>query len=213
MNLKSTPVVKTIAAIVAMAGMLVAQTGTPIPLQVSPPTIANPLDTARRILELREIQEQTRQLQEQTRQIEEQRAASQRQQEAEKQRVPSAGGLNLTMKQLLGEDGFRLTGLYLLRSEQVSILDKWISLYSADLARRFSSPVREAVESEIKGFFNGWSGETIFELTNGQIWKQSAYDYQYESEFNPKVVIYPIGSTFKMRVDGVKGAIEVRQIK
>ena len=186
-------------------------------LTVTPQTqITNPLDTYRKVLELREQQERIRQAQEQTRQIEEQRAAAQRRQEAEKQRAVVAGGLNLTMKQLLGDDGFKLIGLYLLSSEQLTILDKWVSLYSADLAKRFSAPSvppLEAVESEINGEFRGWSGDTTFELSNGQVWKQSAYDYQYEYEYSPKVVIYPIGSIFKMRVDGVKGAVEVRRVK
>jgi hypothetical protein len=186
-------------------------------LTITPQTqIANPLDTYRKVLELREQQERVRQLQEQTRQIEEQRAATQRRQEAEKQRAAVVGGLNLTMKQLLGEDGFKLTGLYLLNSEQLTILDKWVSLYSADVAKRFSAPPvprSEAVESEINGEFHGWSGDTTFELANGQVWKQSAYDYEYEYDYRPKVVIYPIGSIFKMKVDGVKGAVEVQRVK
>lgn len=65
-------------AAVLFASALPAQTNTPIPLQVNPPNIANPLDTYRQILELREQQERIRQLQEQTQQVEEQRAAAQR---------------------------------------------------------------------------------------------------------------------------------------
>ncbi len=29
------------------------------------------------------------------------------------------------------------------------------------------------------GTFNGWDGETIFNLDNGQVWQQSQYDYMY----------------------------------
>ncbi|MDR0881742.1 MAG: hypothetical protein LBP55_04270, partial [Candidatus Adiutrix sp.] len=34
-----------------------------------------------------------------------------------------------------------------------------------------------AIESQIDGTFEGWSGETVFKLTNGQIWQQSSYAY------------------------------------
>ena len=33
------------------------------------------------------------------------------------------------------------------------------------------------IESQIDGEFEGWEGETVFVLTNGQIWQQSSYDY------------------------------------
>ena len=35
------------------------------------------------------------------------------------------------------------------------------------------------IESRIISEFNGWSGDSIFELQNGQIWKQDKYKYKY----------------------------------
>jgi len=32
-----------------------------------------------------------------------------------------------------------------------------------------------AIESRVDGEFEGWDGETIFPLTNGQIWQQVQY--------------------------------------
>ena len=40
-------------------------------------------------------------------------------------------------------------------------------------------PVTEYLESRINGDFEGWTGETIFELDNGQVWKQASYAYNY----------------------------------
>jgi hypothetical protein len=200
-----------LTAALLTSGALLAQA--PNPYQVPVPSVPNPLDTVLKIQQIREAQERARLLEEQTRQLNEQRANSQRQREAEKQRAAFAASPNLTMKELMGDDGFKLTGLDLLKPEQLVFLDSWVSLYSERLAKLFSSPPLEAIESEIKGDFHGWSGDTIFELENGQIWKQSSYDYEYEYDYNPKVVIYPIGSVFKMKVDGVKGAVEVRRIK
>jgi hypothetical protein len=69
------------------------------------------------------------------------------------------------------------------------------------------------VESRIDGEFNGWEGETIFKLQNGEIWQQSVYAYRYKYAYAPKVLIYKTGSTYKMKVDGVEGEITVRRLK
>lgn len=74
-------------------------------------------------------------------------------------------------------------------------------------------PSGGVVESTIDGDFEGWEGETIFKLMNGQIWQQSQYSYTYHYAFMPKVVIYPSNGRFKMKVDGVNSTIYVKQLK
>ena len=55
-----------------------------------------------------------------------------------------------------------------------------------------------AVESSIDGTFNGWTGDTIFKLRNGQIWKQSSYAYMYHYAYSPEVTIYQSNTVYKM---------------
>ncbi len=69
------------------------------------------------------------------------------------------------------------------------------------------------IESRIDGEFSGWNGETIFKLQNGQIWQQSSHAYKYVYKYSPEVVIYRSGSAYKMRVDGVEGEIQVKQLQ
>jgi hypothetical protein len=69
------------------------------------------------------------------------------------------------------------------------------------------------IESQIDGEFNGWEGETIFKLRNGQVWQQRSYSYHYKYAYAPKVLIYRSGAVYKMRVDGVDTEIAVRRIK
>jgi len=77
-----------------------------------------------------------------------------------------------------------------------------------------SPPAGESViETEISGEFEGWSGETIFKLSNGQIWQQAEYDYEYEYEYNPKVMIYRKGGEYRMKVEGLEASIAVKRIK
>ena len=71
----------------------------------------------------------------------------------------------------------------------------------------------DVIESEIAGDFNGWDGETIFKLDNGQIWQQSEYDYEYEYAYRPKVTIYKTGGGYKMKVEGMEDTIYVRRLK
>lgn len=69
------------------------------------------------------------------------------------------------------------------------------------------------IESQIDGEFEGWEGETIVKLTNGQIWQQTEYHYHYHYAYMPKVLIYRSGAGYKMKVDGIDRAVGVTQIK
>jgi tetratricopeptide (TPR) repeat protein len=71
----------------------------------------------------------------------------------------------------------------------------------------------DTVESRIDGEFDGWTGDSIFKLQNGQIWEQSVYAYYYHYAYSPKVTIYKSGSIYKMKVDGVTNTITVKRIK
>jgi len=99
------------------------------------------------------------------------------------------------------------------------------NLYDADGKALFSAPriggdtalpslltTASVVESRIDGEFEGWSGETIFKLANGQIWQQSSYDYTYHYAYRPKVIIFRTAGGYKMKVDGVDDTIYVTRL-
>ena len=46
-----------------------------------------------------------------------------------------------------------------------------------------------------------------------RLWQQSSYAYRYRYAYSPKVIIYPSGSGYKMKVDGVDGDIAVIRLK
>jgi hypothetical protein len=68
-----------------------------------------------------------------------------------------------------------------------------------------------AIESKIVSDFNGWSGDTVFELQNGQIWKQDKYEYKYFYAYRPDALIVNVGSHFVMNVNGK--SIRVKRLK
>ena len=71
--------------------------------------------------------------------------------------------------------------------------------------------ISDVIESQINGDFKGWEGETEYQLTNGQVWKQSTYNYEYTYSYMPEVLIYSAGGGYRMRVEGTSA--DVRQIK
>lgn len=76
-----------------------------------------------------------------------------------------------------------------------------------------TASVGSVIESRIDGDFSGWDGETVFKLTNGQIWEQASYSYAYHDAYSPQVVIYPSGGEYRLHVEGMTETIAVRRLK
>jgi hypothetical protein len=74
-------------------------------------------------------------------------------------------------------------------------------------------PTGDVIESQVDGDFNGWEGETIVKLMNGQIWQQSEYHYEYYYAFMPDVLIYRSSGGYKMKIEGVDDAVGVKRLK
>ncbi|OGV69431.1 MAG: hypothetical protein A2283_16425 [Lentisphaerae bacterium RIFOXYA12_FULL_48_11] len=69
------------------------------------------------------------------------------------------------------------------------------------------------IESTVDGTFNGWNGETIVKLINGQIWQQTEYHYHYHYAYRPDVLVYNSGGVWKMKVTGVDKAVGVKRLR
>ncbi|MEQ6916020.1 hypothetical protein [Halomonas aquatica] len=69
------------------------------------------------------------------------------------------------------------------------------------------------IESHIDGEFEGWEGETIFRLMNGQIWQQSSYSYLYSYSYSPRVVIMRLRGGYEMQVEGIDQRIQVHRLQ
>jgi len=82
----------------------------------------------------------------------------------------------------------------------------------------FEEPVickklKNVIETQISGTFEGWNGETIFKMMNGQIWQQSSYAYMYHYAYSPEVLIYEFKGSLIMKVEEIDETIEVVQLK
>ena len=91
------------------------------------------------------------------------------------------------------------------------IKGKKLNVQSLSSGRSAGTSSGGIIESQIDGDFNGWEGETIYKLMNGQVWQQvSGYSYSYS--FMPKVLIYQEGGRYFMQV-GDKKAVQVRRLR
>ena len=73
--------------------------------------------------------------------------------------------------------------------------------------------ITDFVRTCIAGPFEGWSGDTVFELCNGQVWVQASYAYTYHYAYRPDVIIFATGGGYSMAVEGVDRRIAVRLIR
>jgi len=73
----------------------------------------------------------------------------------------------------------------------------------------------KTITSNIVGTFNGWSGETVFSLANGMIWKQSENDnFWIKPVQNPEVTITKsFMGNWRLHVAGHNSAVRVKRIQ
>ena len=101
------------------------------------------------------------------------------------------------IQKLMTSEEFARAGLDRLSPEQVRALDDWLVRYTAGEAyvvQTTSEEVRAAVpefrlEARIVPPFSGWSGQTLFRLDNGQVWRQRIKGRYMFSGDDTRVVI------------------------
>jgi hypothetical protein len=84
------------------------------------------------------------------------------------------------IRELMSPDEYEAAGLDKLSEAERKALDAWLLRYTAGEAetlRNTSDEVREAkqevrIEARVRAPFEGWSGDTLFHLDNGQVWQQ-----------------------------------------
>ena len=123
----------------------------------------------------------------------------------------------IPLETLLPESQQEQMGLRNLTDEEreklrIFIID--LFLRGVEEGRKEAPPSRQAqiVESRVDGTFNGWDGDTIVVLVNGQAWQQSEYHYEYGYEYRPEVLVYRSGGGYKMWIFGTDEPVGVMQL-
>jgi hypothetical protein len=142
--------------------------------------------------------------------------------------VAAQSHLTIKAEDVMTAQELKDTGLSSLTSTQRKSFDEWLNRYTNTVYNIATNQnVKEsnarptevrgvcapAVESTIAGEFNGWEGETIFKLDNGQIWQQVDYSYTYSYSYRPDVTIYQVSGGCRMKVEDEDETIMVKRIK
>lgn len=133
---------------------------------------------------------------------------------------------------------FRNAGLEKLSEEELTQLNRWIRSHSLGgeeavlvaAANRTDYPSgfnpdrigfqdyrgeNVPITARINGSFNGWLGDTVFELDNGQVWRQVQQDkLGVRERQNPEVVIEPgLFGSWYLTLEGINKRIQVKRIE
>lgn len=119
-------------------------------------------------------------------------------------------------------------GLDKLSAEELETLNNWLRQFiNAEIRAAggsdpnawvgFKGPRTdpEVIESRLVGSFSGWTGGTVFELENGQVWRQvRGGSFRHRTLVNPAIQITPEAvGTFALRVEGLNRSVRVERIK
>jgi len=130
---------------------------------------------------------------------------------------------------------FEAAGLQKLSPEELAALNRWLQMRNignADPAtiaalagiegpggdRRGFDDFRgkaTPIKARIEGTFNGWTGETVFKLDNGMVWKQSQQDLLgVKPVENPEITIEPAAlGSWVLRIAGINKRVKVIRIQ
>jgi hypothetical protein len=101
------------------------------------------------------------------------------------------------VEKLMSPEQFEAAGLHKLTTEERRALDRWLVSYTAEEAPemlRSNPEVRAAeeairIEANINQPFSGWTGDTLFYLDNGQVWRQRLKGRHFHRGEDTAVVI------------------------
>lgn len=147
---------------------------------------------------------------------------------------PSACSRKPDVRNLMTVNQYTQSGLDKLSQKELDKLDAWLAQYTRSICgtNNSSKPAKNVskgngsasfgqspkepntanrIVSHIKGVFHGWTGNTRFQLTNGQIWIQAGPGYYQTTMKSPKVTIKKLLIGYILEVRGKE--VFVRRIQ
>lgn len=140
-----------------------------------------------------------------------------------------------SLEERMTESEFNDTGLNKLSPEELAALNRWIrersiAQYQYDGSTQSAGsslpsqpgeapPIdrmaRDKFQSRIVGEFSGWSGNTVFRLENGMVWRQDESDrFRLQPIDSPMVTIKPaLFGGWRLSVEGHNRTVRVERIE
>jgi hypothetical protein len=147
--------------------------------------------------------------------------------------TPSACSQTPDVRNLMTVRQYTESGLDKLSEKELNQLNAWLARYTHSICgtngaqttasspethsgAAFGKPPEEVnttsrIVSHIQGVFHGWTGNTRFQLTNGQVWVQAGPGYYQTNMKSPKVIIKKLLIGYILEVNGKE--VFVRRIQ
>jgi len=77
----------------------------------------------------------------------------------------------------------------------------------------FPESIEIVSKGNIEGDFEGWEGETVFEISDGTFWIQAAYSYRYHYFYRPEAMVLKQGNYFFLKVNGINEILPVMPLE
>ncbi|MGH8234724.1 MAG: hypothetical protein ACREPU_11120 [Rhodanobacteraceae bacterium] len=128
-----------------------------------------------------------------------------------------------SLEERMSAADFKAAGLDKLSPQELQFLDGWLRTHEqVKTISASGKPVfypdnkpRDQFITHLVGHFNGWAGQTVFTLDNGEVWKQAESGaYSCPGIDNPQVTIKPmILGSWLMYVQGCNQSVRVERTK
>lgn len=102
------------------------------------------------------------------------------------------------------------------QKEEPGVISRALEIFRKSDRQGAPGPAEERITAVLPGKFTGWSGNTLFRLDNGQVWRQASTDSYYsKARENVPVVIYKSPNGYwRLRVLDDEGAwVTVRRVQ
>jgi len=105
------------------------------------------------------------------------------------------------VRDLMTDEEYAAAGLEKLDDAEIDALNRWLLRFSVREAPEVRRSKDETVQAEVAkaeeegirtrivGEFRGWSGDTVFRLENGQVWRQRLPGRWFYRADSPEVVL------------------------
>lgn len=67
-------------------------------------------------------------------------------------------------------------------------------------------------QSNIVDEFEGWDGDTVYELDDGSQWQMSSYQHSYRYSYRPIATVWRDGGRYYLQVEGMNDMQQVMPV-
>ena len=128
---------------------------------------------------------------------------------------------SIDIKEIMSAQEQSSTGIAKLSDQEVQALNAWLTRFTAQdapLLLKQNESVKAISNADIHATiprgFKGWSGDTLFKLSNGQIWKQRTPGRWRTNNDSVNVRIFQNTLGFwELQIEGTERSIGVKRVK